>query len=211
MIETKRIAIAKPPMGAKAWVLQERGVYVLEEMPGNLLHFTCTHAGSGGVHAYDGAVVDGKLVGRKLLHLSPTAMGVWHLNAGFQNGLVIENIGAAGQGGGLGAPSYVNSPFATIVWQTRNQPTASATTRKSKALVQGRQVLTEKDCILYELLLTNAGAGSVRLLNGKGRLLYECPSVFRGSFLLEHVFCDGGLVAELHSSQVLNIEAVWLE
>lgn len=209
-MNAERIAIAKPPMGAKAWVLQERGVYVLEEVPGNLLHLTCTHAGSGGVHVYDGAIVGGKLVGRKLLHLSPSAMGVWHLNAGFQHGLVVENIGATGQGGAQ-QEKYLHSPFATVVWQTRTQPTASTSERKSKSLEQGRQVLTEKDCILYELLLTNAGAGSVRVLNGKGRLLYECPSLFRGSFLLEHVFCEGGLVAELHSSQTLNIEAVWLE
>jgi hypothetical protein len=192
-LSTERIVVAKPPIGAKCWLLERKGRFLLEEGPGVLHHVTCTHAGEGGLVASD-------LDGRHLLRIQPSAMGVWHLSGGFHHGLVIDHAGNAPQ---LGA-------IASIVWQTKTSSDVAYPVRASKLLVPGEQVLCESDCLLYEVLITQGGAGEIEITNGKGRLLWKIPSLFRGSFLVERVFAEGGLRARVTARAALDVTVVWL-
>src|ERR1700678_3476955 len=49
-----RVELPVPPMGGKCWVLDRKGLFVLEEGPGTLRTIACTHAGSGSLICYDG-------------------------------------------------------------------------------------------------------------------------------------------------------------
>lgn len=194
-MNAERIVVAKPPFGAKAWVLDRKGRFLLEEQPGNLMHVTCTHAGEGGITATD-------LDGRALLRLQPTAMGVWHLGAGFHHGLIIE---AAGNNKGVCA-------IATVVWYSKPDKQSHASLeRRSEVLKPGDHVLTSTDCVLYEVLITQGGAGEIELTDGTGRLLWKIPSLFRGSFCVEHVFCKGGLRARATARGPMDVTVAWLE
>lgn len=192
---TERIVVAKPPIGAKAWVMDRKGRFILEEQPGNLLHLTCTHAGEGGILASD-------LDGRPLLRLQPSAMGVWHMNGGFHHGLVIENSG--------NAPNL--SAIATVVWYSRpdKQSELVYSERRSQVLSGGLTMLETRDCVLYCVLITQGGAGEIEITNGKGRMLWKIPSLFRGSFVLEHVFAEGGLVAKVNARGPVDVTVTWL-
>ena len=194
----ERVVVAKPPVGAKCVVLDRRGSYLLEEdsTSGVLLHVTCTHAGSGAILVSD-------LDGRRLLDLSPSAMGVWHLGAGFHHGLVLQLVG-----GSVGL-----APIASIVWYTRaeKQSELVLARRKSECLPNGKHVLTRKNSILYEVLVTKGSAGHVEIQNGEGRALWRMPSMFRGSFNLEHVYAEAGLVALVETSVENSVSVTWLE
>ena len=48
------IDLPTPPMGGKIWVLEKKGVFVLEPGPGTLRTIACTHAGSGAIDVLDG-------------------------------------------------------------------------------------------------------------------------------------------------------------
>ncbi len=196
-----RIVVPKPPLGAKAWVMSERGLFVLEEQPAVLHHCTCTHAGSGSLRIFDGRVVDGRVVGREIFKQAVTAMGVWHLSAGVQHGLVVENVGR-------GSDSM--SSIATLVWQTKMEPsTQRLGPRQSVRLVPGHQIVFDADCVLYSVLVSRAGNGQLCVRDGTGARLWDCPSVFAGSFLLEHVFAQGGLSVDLHAPVGVEVELVF--
>ncbi len=181
-------------MGAKCWVLDRAGTFRFEEIPGNLLMIVCTHAGSGAFEARD-------LDGRKLIRMGPAAMGVWNLNAGFFHGLEVE----------ISARDH--SPIASVIWQSKlNGETASVSMqKKSKALVSGSKTLCRSSCIFTQLTITAPGSGQIEMLDGTGRLLWKIPSMFRGSFNVEHVFCEGGLVQRVSGSTHIEATAAWLE
>jgi hypothetical protein len=130
-------------------------------------------------------------------------MGVWHLNGGFHHGLKLRCTTG---------PHNI-PPIASVVWHSKPEKRSDLVlaNRKSTQLERGRHQLCAKDCILYEVLITTAGAGDVQLFDGLGRRLYAIPSMFRGSFMLEHVFCFGGLFAETHWSVPITVSVVWLE
>ena len=48
------VNLPTPPMGAPAWLLSEKGIFVLHRGPGTLRTIACTHAGSGNLEAIDG-------------------------------------------------------------------------------------------------------------------------------------------------------------
>lgn len=48
------ILIPTPPMGGKIWLLEGKGLFVLERGPGTLRTLAVTHAGSGALEAIDG-------------------------------------------------------------------------------------------------------------------------------------------------------------
>ncbi|HTI81757.1 MAG TPA: hypothetical protein VL614_15015 [Acetobacteraceae bacterium] len=48
------IDIPLPSMGGKCWLLEAKGMFVLEPGPGTMRTFACTHAGSGTVEFIDG-------------------------------------------------------------------------------------------------------------------------------------------------------------
>jgi hypothetical protein len=48
------IDIPAPPMGGKCWLLESKGLFVLEPGPGTLRTIACTHGGSGAIEVLDG-------------------------------------------------------------------------------------------------------------------------------------------------------------
>ena len=48
------IELPLPPIGGKCWLLDRKGLFVLEPGPGTLRTIACTHAGSGQMEVIDG-------------------------------------------------------------------------------------------------------------------------------------------------------------
>jgi hypothetical protein len=117
-----RIELPTPALGGKAWLLDAKGMFILEKGPGMLITIACTHAGSGSMAAFDGIPdEDGffqdermkdnhpdfeKRNGRPIYRATPTVMGSWMLNGGFYHGLTIKATG------GVDSAAAV----ASIVW-----------------------------------------------------------------------------------------------
>lgn len=101
-----------PPIGGKAFLIQEKGLFLFQRGPGTLRTLAITHAGSGSIVAYDGlpdedgVFQDDDKKARAIYKANPVVMGSWMLDAGFINGLTISV-----KGGIDAAPA-----FATIVW-----------------------------------------------------------------------------------------------
>jgi hypothetical protein len=200
----QRIVVPQPAwIGGACYCLEEKGTYVLAEGPGIIWQVACTHAGTGALVVSDGAFTASGLTRRKLLNLNPAAMGVWHLNAGFSEGLIVESTGGAH----ISTPA---APVASIVWQTK-KVTSDDGKRSFTATANGTYVLTEKTVKLYEILISKAGAGRVIVSNGMGRRLYHMPSQFAGSFNLGNVSADAGIVLTVDSSIAMAVTCVWIE
>lgn len=117
-----RINIDQPPMGGKAWLLENKGIFVLEECAGDLRTIACTHAGSGSLSVIDGIPDEHGFFpdhemksdhsnwemrnGRPIYRANPVVMGSWMLDAGFFHGLTIIASGGTDSA----------SAIATIVW-----------------------------------------------------------------------------------------------
>lgn len=116
-----RIVLPTPRIGAKAWLLNRKGIFVLEEGHGVLRTIACTHIGSGSMivrnglpnangefpvppHMEDG--VETEYSGRPLFRANPVVMGSWMMDAGFSEGLTIQADGGTDN----------NCAIATIVW-----------------------------------------------------------------------------------------------
>ena len=201
MAKAQRIVTPIPPVGAQCHFINSKGLFVLSEQPGNLFHITCTHAGSGSLVAYDGAVDElGNWIGdpKPLISLIPAAMGVWHLNGGFHRGLVIDT-GSQNQ-------NHLNThtnTAATIVWHTKkSQPDSWQPFNITKS---GTYLITDENALLYEVLINTGGSGSIKLDNGLGQTIWHMPSMFAGSFLLEHVFCWKGLTVTVDAPIAVSI------
>lgn len=122
------INLPPPVLGSKCFLLEEKGMFILERGPGLLRTIACTHAGCGSLVAIDGVpnekgffpeipegenILDlptdptkGAYPGRPFYRANPTVMGSWMLDAGFFHGLTIL---AAGGNDGIAA-------IASIVW-----------------------------------------------------------------------------------------------
>lgn len=116
-----RIHLPAPRIGAKAWLLNRKGIFVLEEGPGVLRTIACTHIGSGSMIVRNGLPndmgefplppvmdpgVETEYGGRPLFRANPVVMGSWMLDAGFVDGLTIQADGGTDN----------NCAIATIVW-----------------------------------------------------------------------------------------------
>jgi hypothetical protein len=118
-----RVQLDTPKMGGKCFLLESKGIFVLESCPGVLRTIACTHAGAGNVEAIDGVPDDhgffpddGMLEphrsafdsdqdfieamakyctrnGRVFYRANPVVMGSWFLDAGFEHGLTIRAAG----------------------------------------------------------------------------------------------------------------------
>jgi len=137
------VTVPAPIMGAKCWLLNDKGLFVLERGPGTFITAACTHAGAGGLEIIDGipdergfftnaddvpvdepmgdsdpAVLEkwGKRNGRVFYRAMPAVMGSWMLNGGFHNGLTVRAMG------GHNAVAAV----ATMVWQPYRQRAPNA-------------------------------------------------------------------------------------
>jgi hypothetical protein len=116
-----------PPQGGKNWLIEEKGIFILERGAGTLRTIACTHAGSGTIVAYDGVPdEDGEFPegnkkaiganGRLIYKANPPVMGSWMMDAGFVNGLTIESVGG----------QRATSTIMTVVWvgvRAANHPT----------------------------------------------------------------------------------------
>lgn len=121
-LTVRRVIRPTPAIGGKVWLLQEKGIFVLEEGQGSLITIACTHAGSGSLHVIDGVPdergffpnLDPNLppqdaamqAGVEFYRANPVVMGSWMLNAGFVHGLTVMALGGYNE-----VP-----PVASIVW-----------------------------------------------------------------------------------------------
>ena len=128
-----RIILNTPTIGGKIWLLDRKGMFVLEEGPGMMYTIACTHAGSGSITAYDGipneegffpdeeiADTDPDYAtcnGRKIFNSNPAMMGSWMTNGGFMHGLTIL------AGGGMHESVAL---MASIVWMGAKKPKENA-------------------------------------------------------------------------------------
>ena len=117
-----RLDLPTPPMGGKCWVLDDKGIFVLETGPGVLRTIACTHAGAGSLEAFDGIPNDDGFFpdrelleeddlwwarnGRPIYRANPVVMGSWMLDGGFMHGLTIFASGGR---------DAVNA-IASVVW-----------------------------------------------------------------------------------------------
>ena len=116
------IEIDTPALGGKTWLLQEKGLFILERGQGSFGTFACTHAGSGGITAYDGIPDENGFFpefegeegskewwmrpGREIYRAMPVVMGSWWINGGFFHGLTIWCHGGRD----------TEPPIGTLVW-----------------------------------------------------------------------------------------------
>lgn len=108
-----RIELPEPKMGAKCYLIETKGVYILETGPGTLRSLACTHVGTGALTVHDGipdergffqkeALLDPyspeylTANGRRIFKMTPQVMGFWALDAGFQKGLTVVSDGGTG-------------------------------------------------------------------------------------------------------------------
>lgn len=214
MNEYKRVVIPKPPVGGKSAVFQESGTFVLEEGPGLIWHLCCMHTGSNGAALYDAAIdpETGELrISRQMFDLSPPVLGVWHLNIGFQFGLVLK----------VHKSSNPHAPGVPGLWvpvwmaKSNGEPAAAKGRVQKTKIVEGqgkiREVLSTRDSVLYQAQVTLAGLGPMRVFDGTGRQLFEAPKGIAGSFVLEHVFAKDGLRIEVDSPVAVRLTLTWYE
>jgi len=122
------IDLPVPSIGGKCWLLNAKGIFVLERGPGTLRTIACTHAGSGALLAIDGIpnedgffdgadpdrrpdqmpvdIESAAFNGRAFYYANPTVMGSWMLDAGFEFGLTVCALGG----------NASTTAFASIVW-----------------------------------------------------------------------------------------------
>lgn len=200
-----RVVLNAPKQGAYGFVVDSKGIFICAEQPGIFHHVTCPHAGSGTVSVLDGKVdwKTGQMIGeygepRPLMILHPASMGVWHLSCGFNVGLIVKSMG----------DNTSNTPsLFTPVWNVKKD---NFPARKSE-YVESSRVLTTADCILYSIQPNGAHNGTVRVFDGLNRLLWVMPSVFKGSFVVEHIDAVGGLRVELSGDPCPSVTVVWQE
>lgn len=116
-----RVTLPAPPIGGKIWLLNRKGIFVLEEGPGVLRTIACTHIGSGSIIVRAGLPnengefqpppamdpgVEVEYSGRPLYRANPVVMGSWMLDGGFTEGLTIQAEGGMDN----------NCAIASIVW-----------------------------------------------------------------------------------------------
>ncbi len=117
-----RINLPTPRIGGKAWLLNRKGLFVLEEGYGVLRTIACTHIGSGSMMVVNGLPnkygeierfppefppgEEGEWNGRPLYRANPNIMGSWMMDAGFTYGLTVYAEGGTDN----------NCCIATIVW-----------------------------------------------------------------------------------------------
>lgn len=116
------VNVDEPKMGGKIFLIEKKGIYVLESGEGVLRSLACTYVGSGMFKVYDGLPSESghfdadrmdsytpeyqKVNGRRMFTMSPQIIGFWGLDSGFKHGLTI-----IADGGGKDAPVFVS-----VVW-----------------------------------------------------------------------------------------------
>lgn len=105
MYKPTLIELPTPKMGGKCWLLESKGLFVLQGGPGVLRTIACTHAGTGSLAVYDGIPNEDGFFpdeempeshpdfmlrnGRVIYRATPVVMGSWMLDAGFHHGVTV--------------------------------------------------------------------------------------------------------------------------
>ncbi len=102
------VQVKTPFMGCNSFLIESKGIYVLEHGEGVLRSLAVTYVGTGALHVYDGvpdkellssnklSVLDTRfpvVEGRKIITMSPQIVGFWGLDAGFKRGLTVVASG----------------------------------------------------------------------------------------------------------------------
>lgn len=202
----ERAVVPKPPIGGKIWTVKQPGLFLLEDGPGLIWHALVTHLGSTGFELWDAQRQGDQIqLTRELFGMNPSFLGVWHLNAGFQHGLALR----VGAGAG-----HVICPRVSVVWMRQGKTGAvEVGPRQHKTVTLGRKsdvVVTDSDCILYEILVPPTGRPPVVVKDGTGRELFGTPSGVNGSFCVEHVFCKGGFRLSVDTDLPVDVTSIWM-
>ena len=112
----------EPRMGAKSFLVETKGIYILERGPAVLRSLSCSYMGTGGFSVRDGVPTAGGHFdadrldpfskeymlanGRRMFIMSPQIIGFWGLDAGIHHGLTV-----VANGGQKGGPVLV-----TVCW-----------------------------------------------------------------------------------------------
>jgi hypothetical protein len=122
-----RVTLPQPRIGGKCWLLNRKGIFVLEEGEGVLRTIAITHIGSGSMIVFNGLPnergefgerptqvpgEEGDYNGRPLFRANPVVMGSWMLDAGFVYGLTVRADGGTDN----------NCAIASIVWLPPPRP-----------------------------------------------------------------------------------------
>ena len=123
-----RITLPDARMGAKVFLLERKGVYVLEEGPGILRSLACTYVGSGSLIVRDGVPSANGYFdadkfdpysqeyamanGRKVYAASPVCIGFWGLDCALVHGLTVEAAGGIKDG----------TVLVTVCWLKQKAP-----------------------------------------------------------------------------------------
>lgn len=107
IINVQTPEIPTPIIGGKAYVVESFGTFLLARGPGILRCIACTHTGGGYTTFWDD-VPDDDIPPRPLFKMHPNIMGHFMLDAGFNNGLIVEVGGNTA------------SPFMTVVWMEKH-------------------------------------------------------------------------------------------
>lgn len=103
------VEVPKPPFGARGYMIEEKGIYVLSRAPSVVNTIACTHVGAGAVRVLD-TKLDGLMVpkdAKQLYKANPQTMCLWMLGAGAEQGIVVEAVG-----GTNGTPVFVSVSWA---------------------------------------------------------------------------------------------------
>ena len=122
MNKPQRINIREPLIGGKCWLLETKGLFILEEGAAAMRAIGCTHAGTGGLIIYDGVPDENGFFpdedmkpddpnyfarnGRPIYKANPAVMGAWMLDAGVIHGITVQ---------AMGGDASANL-FASLVW-----------------------------------------------------------------------------------------------
>ncbi len=126
-----RVKLPPAKMGSKVFLIEKKGVYVLEDGPAILRSLACTYVGTGSLVVRDGTPSDNGYFdvdkcdpyspeyaltnGRKVYAAAPVCIGFWGLDCALVHGLTVEAAGGTKDG----------SVLVTVCWMEQKiQPKA---------------------------------------------------------------------------------------
>jgi len=92
---------------------------------------------------------------------------------------------------------YLPESFIESAQEIFTAPSPRSLKRIRMFWTSGMFRVARRDCSLYSVEVANCGAwGRLRIFTGTGRIVFDMPSLFTGSFPLEG-FCEGGLICHI--------------
>lgn len=233
-----KVNLPTPEMGNKIWLLQQKGVYILEEGPGMLAGISSTYAGGVTLEIYDGipdadgffpkpASTEGAYNGRSIWRSHPLYMGMNQLNGGFHHGLTVICDGSVDptvsitwaavksspkKAGSPGSPTKVEPPFDSAK-EVRAPSAPNSLTRSHVIDTPGVYHLARRDCELYCVNVIRSGMSSrIRVYDGLFRPLFSLPAGSAPGFCSDSFpiggFCEKGMYVTSHSRSTFPLFGV---